>query len=683
MNLKKLAFWTTLFTTAAVPLATAQNPVILQGNYVSNVFGQSNFVLNPNAQTNLSNTSATAGVSLSRSTTTPLVATSEYNISTSSFGAGVYAEWTTRTFDAGMKNQNCEARFSYRGFAVATTTAQIVQGSNTVAQLVLTPSTDPRIASINFPCGDLSNATVFRIQQGTANLTGTNEIGGIYLGLATNQANVAQAETVVIAARSTTQSIPASSATTVLWNTEPLDVLNEYDPATGLFTAKRAGYYNYDSAVLFDIATWGSGDYGNIQAVKNSTTVEISGEYYPNRSYFMNLRISGTVYLNVGDTFKIQLFNSSAAAKPIVANDAWNFLSIKRFPTSSELVVKPETQNTWGGVVYTTGNQTVRSGQVASGTYQEFNKTDWNQPTMLKGKAAVTTTNSGNDLGFSIPNLPVGNYKLTIHGLLNASNQASTVADAAVACSFRIYETTTSSEIARQTQRDQSLTTSLSDQTRDYTNAFFGVFNNTSVGTRNFRLEAAKTGDTTTGGTLGLCEVYAATTAERTNIAFLIEPLDQPSNSALYVQGPVQASATGATIAAGYQGENILVNPSGNITPGASIQDCNKTVASYTLQPGVYLVFATLVVNKAPISGYLGAYACISTSPNANDTASKNNVVFQPAGSSASIPYINVGPRYLNITTATTIYLTAGIEYTTLSTGTYASSSSLQIVRLN
>ena len=186
MNFRKLLTYLTMGTAAAMPIATAQNPTILQGNYISNVFGNSNFVLNPNAQTNTANvTNAT------RSTTTPLVATSEFTLSLAS---GANATWTLRAFDGGMKGQNCEARFTYRGFATATTKAEIVQNSLVVASLTLTPTTDPRIASINFPCGDLVNATTFRIAQTTANMTGTNEIGGIYVGLATNMANVAQAE---------------------------------------------------------------------------------------------------------------------------------------------------------------------------------------------------------------------------------------------------------------------------------------------------------------------------------------------------------------------------------------------------------------------------------------------------------------------------------------------------------
>ena len=100
---------TLLFSTAV-----AQNPTILQGSYISNVFGNSNFVKNPNAQTNVANVT-TVTATVTRSTTTPLVATSEFNVAIGT--ANGTATWATRAFDAGMKGQNCEARFSYRGFA--------------------------------------------------------------------------------------------------------------------------------------------------------------------------------------------------------------------------------------------------------------------------------------------------------------------------------------------------------------------------------------------------------------------------------------------------------------------------------------------------------------------------------------------------------------------------------------
>ena len=186
MNFKKLAFWTTLFTTAAVPFATAQNPVIVQGNYVSHVFSVSNFIKNPNAQTNIADITTTGTASVTRSITTPLYATSEFNVS---LNAGATISWATRNLDEGLKNQQCEARFTYRGFTTGTTTAEVVQNSVVVGSTPLTATaTNPIIGSILFPCGTLAFATTFRLSQATANTSGTNEIGAIYIGLATNTA---------------------------------------------------------------------------------------------------------------------------------------------------------------------------------------------------------------------------------------------------------------------------------------------------------------------------------------------------------------------------------------------------------------------------------------------------------------------------------------------------------------
>ena len=247
------------------------------------------------------------------------------------------------------------------------------------------------------------------------------------------------------------------------------------------------------------------------------------------------------------------MFQNNGAAINIEAGGQYNRLSIARFPSSSELVVTPERQNTFGGVKYINSNQTIRAAAAPSSSYQEFNNATWNQPTLLIGKAQVTTTGSGNDLGFSIPNLPVGQWKLSIRGLISADTNNATTAAQSVNCSFKIRETTLASDVALQVVRDVVLS-SLPSSTRDYTSSFFGVFNNTSVATRNFRLEAAKVNDSTTGS-VGACQAYSNTASERTEIVFLIEPLDQPSNSALYVQGPVLGSQTGAAIPEGYVNE--------------------------------------------------------------------------------------------------------------------------------
>ena len=657
MNFRKLLTYLAVGTAAVIPFAGAQNPTILQGNYISNVFGQSNFILNPNAQTNVANVTVSSAT-VTRSTTTPLVATTEFNITTST--ATGYADWATRTFDAGMKNQNCEARFTYRGFSVGSTTVQIRQGSNTVAQLTLTASTDPRIASINFPCGDLSAATTLRVQQATAALTGTNELSGLYLGLATNQANVAQAELVgsitfgtdcYWSTTSSTYNSPsdASCTTTVTGNVaavagiKPGIAINDTRPGNyqifvqgGSWARVGVATYQFCSARLDDGRNLNIGGY--VDAPQTSTTNQIlyMGAMFP--------------YTTTG-TKQIDLkMASSDNVTGCGLNTSVNALqfTVYRFPTSSELVVTPERQNTWGGVVYTSGNQTLRSGQAASSTYYEFNNAAWNQPTLLKGKAQVSTTNSGNDLGFSIPNLPVGNYLLNITGVI-ASEVNSTTSNAVTECSFRIYETTTATTIGRQLMRDAYVP---SVDIRDYLGAVNGVFTNTSVGTRNFRLEAAKATDNSPG-TTGQCQAYASTNT--TSISFTITPLDQPSNSALYVQGPVKAAATGDAVASGYQMEGI--NNVGNSATNQS-NGVWRTGTGLTLQPGVYFIdIYNQVANIAPTAMSCGITKTVNGAP-INDDRNRITEIPITEQNNTTQAKVCVSYGYFRVTTTTTFYST-------------------------
>jgi hypothetical protein len=664
MNFRKLLTYLTVGTAAVIPFADAQNPTILQGSYISNVFGNSNFVKNPNAQTNVANvTNAT------RSITTPLVATSEFNLA---LDAGQNATWTLRAFDAGMKGQNCEARFSYRGFATATTTAEIVQNSLVVAQLVLTPSTDPRIASINFPCGDLANATTFRIAQTTANMTTVtpNEIGAIYTGLATNMANVAQAENVVQAFRNAAQTFSSGTPTAIQFNSETKDVYGEFDTANGRFTAKRAGDYLINSALLFDDLAWTAGQYYEISIRKNnSAACRVYKEVQNAITMFFGNEINCTITLAVGDyieTFVDQNRGSTASN----ASSSYTFTYISRFPTSSELVVTPERQNTWGGVVYTNSSQSLRTGQAASNTFYEFTGTQWDDG-VLKGKAALTTTNSGQDLGFSIPNLPVGNYYLQARGIIVADVNASgsTTVGQRTQCAFRINETTTSNQVGVQAFEDKIAATT-PVVTRDYPSIVSGIYTNTSVATRNFRLEAAKQSDIATSNG-GACQAFSSNSGIFTDILFTITPLDQPSNSALYVEGPVKASATGAAIPAGYLGKAEFGGGNGSTTTSpANVY----TISNVT--PGVYMVrgYAAAQATGARTATYAG-YGCTVTSnaslslnwfdflnvPQSNFGATGGTFT----GFSLSNNYANSSSsimQIVNVTSTTTYYVRCAID---------------------
>ena len=685
MNFRKLLTYLAVGTAAVIPFAGAQNPTILQGNYISNVFGQSNFILNPNAQTNTANVTVSSAT-VTRSTTTPLVATSEFNITTST--ATGYADWATRTFDAGMKNQNCEARFTYRGFSVGSTTVQIRQGSNTVAQLTLTASTDPRIASINFPCGDLSSATTLRVQQATASLTGTNELSGLYLGLATNQANVAQAELVGGLTTSSLNSVASGSLTSFTNLTYQTGSVAAFGKATSAsntlsvtFDSLPAGEYMVVmNQPLFMYG--GTGGHScrfriyedtstNSQLIAEAGSLGAAANQYVAIQANMPARFSFTT--TASRTFRVQVNNNgwtASANGTCYTESSFNGgIFVYRFPTSSELVVTPERQNTYGGVKYVNSNQSIRNTSAPSSTYFEFNNATWNQPTLLIGKAAVTTTGSGNDLGFSMPNLPVGQYKVSIRGLINASTENATTLGQVSMCSFKIRETTIGTDVALQVHRD-TVSSTTPTSSRDYEMSFFGVLNNTSVGTRNFRLEAAKVTDNTTGS-VGTCQAYSASASERTEIVFLLEPLDQPSNSALYVEGPVKAAATGAAIPAGYVGELKEAEATGiTVTTSAT------TITSLTLQPGIWL----LNFNAQADTTLTIAFECgVATATNSTTgwNVRKNYAV--QTGTSASYPYALLSNYYVAVTTATTYYLTCKLS----PSGTTVASGKFHAIRLN
>ena len=574
MNLKRLLTFGAL-TMFSASIATGQGtaPTIVQGDYISNVFGNSNFIKNPNAKLNTKDVTFT-GSQVSRSATTPLVATSEFNLS---LLQNANATWDLRTFDSGMKGQNCEARFTYRGFATATSTAQILQGANVVAQLVLTASTDPRIASINFPCGDLSTATSFRLSQTTANMTGTNELGGIYVGLATNMANVAQAENVVQASRITTvQTIPNAVDTTIIFNNEALDSYGEFDTSTGIFTAKRAGYYFASAQYRTAFVSWAAGgtNYAQISLVKNgSTSVQLSyliADAAISKSFFP--QVSSGVFLAVGDTLRVNAYITRGTNTDInVATGETNF-QIYRFPSSSELVVTPETQNVWGEISGTGVDSTTTS-------------TSYVTPSGFTLYANGKCMTDGTNMACKISTLPPGSYKVDVSMPYFAAAGGS----AGQNCFVQIVDN--KGAIDAPTAQAASNTSQ-----NDGISSVSRLFKYSSVQTDVIFSVKHKQ---IAGGAGGVCGVY---TTGGKYFEMTVTPLDQPSNSALYVEGPVKASATGAAIPSGYQHESKLCGGSRNFvnnTAGGTGWSLFQAVsAGCTLTPGIYLVRWTITMSQ-------------------------------------------------------------------------------------
>jgi hypothetical protein len=668
MNFKRLVTWLMLGGAGITPLATAQNPVILQGNYVSNVFGQSNFILNPNAQTNTANVTV-SNATVTRSTTTPLVATSEFLITTST--ATGYADWATRTFDQGMKGQNCEARFTYRGFSVGSTTVQIRQGSNTVAQLTLTASTDPRIASINFPCGDLSAATSLRVQQATASLTGTNELSGLYLGLATNQANVAQAEFYGsmenYAANCTWIGVAGFGAIaadndcgTYYKNGQDLQPSTRI-PAIQL-NPQKSGNFQISVRIRSRFPSNGEG----MCAVYNNSTfaANLQRDYAtPGMSTYEH--ISQTIFnltLTAGSTNTINIRCATTSdeiySREIQEGISW---SVYRFPTSSELVVTPERQNVFGGVKWT-GNVDHSRNAVASKAI--INTTAWSTPVAF-GKASIASSACGlstNDAGVCFQNVPPGTYEISNNLEIGAQYNFGTAG--ATLCQVQIY-------VGGSGLTEQVVSTAFAEVTAvgasDFTQPGSGVIVVPSFQSTLY-VVAKMSKDTNNGR----CVIRSATEAGSTyptRPTITMKPLDQPSNSALYVQGPVKAAATGDAVPSGFQNEAFNVVSS---TLTLQSNGAWKTGTGLTLQPGIYFVIAKNSASAvAPTDMDIGITDQVNTAP-INDSLNRHTQLPQVDAGNTCCGLTNEVFAFFRVTSAKTFYPTTRVNTPVSSNYTFA-----------
>jgi hypothetical protein len=128
-------------------------------------------------------------------------------------------------------------------------------------------------------------------------------------------------------------------------------------------------------------------------------------------------------------------------------------------------------------------------------------------------------------------------------------------------------------------------------------------------------------------------------------------------------------------------GEYSLTN-SGTVTPGASTNSANKTVVSKTLGAGIWLVSGVVVLNKGTITGLTNVYVAISLTADNIDSPASNSVASHTPSTTAINPYVPTPARIINLSSTTTVYLTAGLEYTALGSATYSNNSSIQCIRI-
>jgi hypothetical protein len=245
---------------------------------------------------------------------------------------------------------------------------------------------------------------------------------------------------------------------------------------------------------------------------------------------------SVSISLNVGDTLAVSAYQSDSANRFIASNGSFSRLSISRFPTSSELVVTPERQNTFAGIKGTTAGTNTTAVTASSWTTLTFGANTFTRTEF--GKAKVE---SNNVVSVTIDNLPVGSYYVTATGSFYA---AGTTNGTSTSCFFGISDTNNGTPFATMQTRAYG-DASTADQNA-FGNTVGGIYKNTSVSSKTFYVEGYR--ESTTGTCYGFAD-------SNRPITISVIPLDQPSNSALYVEGPVKAAATGAAIPEGYVNE--------------------------------------------------------------------------------------------------------------------------------
>lgn len=152
-------------------------------NYVWGADYFTNWVLNPSANLNLSNTT-TSNATLTRDTTTKLNNVASFNLDTSATSG--YAEFTLGTVVAPATAGNCEYKGIYKGDA-SLLSAQVLDGSsNVLASAALqNSSTNWQTFSVYYPCA-ASGSRKVRITQTTAGTTAAINLGKLYYGQQTN-----------------------------------------------------------------------------------------------------------------------------------------------------------------------------------------------------------------------------------------------------------------------------------------------------------------------------------------------------------------------------------------------------------------------------------------------------------------------------------------------------------------
>lgn len=144
----------------------------------------------------------------------------------------------------------------------------------------------------------------------------------------------------------------------------------------------------------------------------------------------------------------------------------------------------------------------------------------------------------------------------------------------------------------------------------------------------------------------------------------------------------IPGTATNDNAAAGKVGEYTTANPGSGVTPGSST--AYTTVTSVSLTAGDWDVEGVIALTPAATLAATQLDAAISLTTNAADATNAGGICSNQAFLVTGTPinYMNTGTRRISVGVTTTVYLTAALTYTVLSTTTYGTDSIIRARRV-
>jgi len=445
-----------------------------------------NYIINPSGHKNLSGIVAT-GATVARNTTNPLTSISD--VQATFTAAGQTVDFQATPIDRALYNSNCELRFHYKLNVGSGSNVQvhILDGTNALLIQDLTPESSNRPVSINFPCSNSGNAMSVRFTQNTGSNTSTLNVANLYLGQATNVGTVAQAELV---------GTIRVSGCSGYWNSTSSSWSN-FSPLSGCtYTTTGSILPPTTNIPGFRLVNQKSGKYvfrfiGAAGQMGVSSTIclfrfsdginnsEMNYISIYNGAHIVPI-LGGNIIYNQAiqdNTIQIQLIRASGSAQCIISASGTdsNTIEVYRYPLDSEIAVRPETQNVYGGVKYISNTTDISSSGVATNTRTILTVTNLQNIASYIG--AAKPCSDPNQMCIRFENLPAGDYLVKATGYAEPDVEGTD-------CFFSINDISLSS-VPPESRVLQSSGTRINTTIHNY-------FSYNSVGTREFAVYARR-----------------------------------------------------------------------------------------------------------------------------------------------------------------------------------------------